>query len=63
LDKISEYYKKSKYISSLIWHAENEFWVYIMSPNPGGQSLFTAEEFPVEKIQNMENVYFYGKRW
>lgn len=34
-----------------------------MSPVSGGQSLVTTEEFPVEKVQNLPNCYFYGKRF
>lgn len=40
-----------------------EFWVFVMSPVAGGQSLTTTEEFPVEKVQTLENLYFYGKRF
>jgi len=62
LDKISEHFKASKYITSLAYNTDEEFWVIVVTPLQGGQSMATTETFPYDKIKKLENIYLYGLR-
>eukprot|EP01124_Arcella_intermedia_P001423 TRINITY_DN10774_c0_g1_i1.p1 TRINITY_DN10774_c0_g1~~TRINITY_DN10774_c0_g1_i1.p1 ORF type:complete len:250 (-),score=48.05 TRINITY_DN10774_c0_g1_i1:38-787(-) len=61
-DKIAEYFKNGKYISSIAYDFNEDFWAIVATPLPGGQSMATTAEFPYEKIKKLENTYFYGVR-
>jgi hypothetical protein len=62
MEKIGQHYKNKKYIVCAAWHEKEEYWVIITGPVTGGQSLSTTEEFPFEKVSELENLYQYGKR-
>jgi len=62
LEKIGQYFKSQKYLTSIAYHFQEDYWVVVVSPLPGGQSLSTSEEFPYDKIKKIENTYLYGVR-
>jgi hypothetical protein len=41
---------------------QEEFWVFIFGPLDGGMKLTTTEEWPVDKLKEVPNLYQYGKR-
>jgi len=61
-DKIEQYFKSSKYLTSVAYNTDEEYWVIVASPLPGGQSLSTTENYPYDKIKKIENIYLYGVR-
>jgi len=61
-EKIAEYFKSQKYLTNLAYNFQEEYWVIVVSPVPGGQTMSTTAEFPYEKIKKIENTYFYGVR-
>jgi len=61
-DKIEQYFKNSKYLTCVAQNPEEEFWVIVASPIPGGQTLSTTETYPYEKIKKCDSVYLYGVR-
>jgi len=61
-EKIEQYFKSSKYLTSVAYNPDEEYWVIVASPLPGGQSFSTTENYPYDKIKKIENVYLYGVR-